>query len=92
MFIKRENGEIVATAKRQQQFWPVEKLADDDAEVMAFINPPEPEIQDAVETAILGDPTLNAIYLATADALGVTDADFMASIKTFAGETGATGP
>lgn len=91
-FVKRENGNIVATARRPQQGWPVEKLDDNDGEVVAFENPPAPEPADAVESVITQDGVLNALYRATADALGVTEEDFMDSIKTFAGETGAPAP
>jgi hypothetical protein len=92
LFVKRENGKIVATARRPQLGWPIEKLDDNDVEVVAFENPPTLDPADAVETHITENAALNALYRATADALGVTDEDFMDSIRTLAGETGAPGP
>jgi hypothetical protein len=92
LFVKRENGKIVATARRPQSGWPVEKLDDGDGEIVAFENPAAPDPADAVETHITENAALNALYRATADALGVTDEDFMDSIRTFAGETGAPAP
>jgi hypothetical protein len=91
-FVKRENGNIIAIARRPQLGWPVEKLDDNDGEVVAFENPDAPDPADTVETILTESGVLNALYRATADALGVTDEDFMDSIRTFAGETGAPAP
>lgn len=91
-FVKRENGQIVAIARRPQQGWPVEKLDDNDGEIVAFENPGTPDPSDVVETTITKNAVLTALYRATSDAIGVSDEDFMNSIKTFAGETGAPAP
>lgn len=54
MFVgRKENGDIFGTSTVEQQ-WTTEKLPDDHAEVVAFLNRPRPERSVADRLAALG--------------------------------------
>lgn len=42
VFVQRENGAVVGVFRNPQEGYAEEELADDNAEVLAFLNPPEP--------------------------------------------------
>jgi len=46
MYVQRENGTITGVYRNLQKGFAEEELADDNAEVLAFLNPPAPPVKN----------------------------------------------
>lgn len=86
-YVKRDaGGNITAHFVRPQVSFETERIADDDPELLAFLNPPAKPIADQVEDGIAADPRWSALVRRIAKHEGITERALLDEIRAEAKE------